>query len=100
MILTGDFGLPACREGAEQELCGGNEIAEINLPLQDLCHTYKPGHRIMIQIQSSWFPLIDRNPQKYVENIFKATADDFIKATHRVYHNPEASSWIEFKIAK
>jgi hypothetical protein len=77
-----------------------NKIAEINLPLQDICHTYKSGHRIMIQIQSSWFPLIDRNPQTYVDNIFKATADDFIKATHRVHHSPEASSWIEFKIAK
>ncbi len=95
-VIRGRF-----RNGYEKpEPFVANEIAEINLPLQDLCHTYKPGHRIMIQIQSSWFPLIDRNPQKYVENIFKATADDFIKATHRVYHNPEASSWIEFKIAK
>ena len=72
-------------------------IEEINLPLQDVCHTFKPGHRIMIHVQSTWFPLIDRNPQKYVDNIFKATAEDFIKATHRVYHSPEASSWIELK---
>ena len=75
-----------------------NKITEVNLPLQDICHTFKPGHRIMVHVQSTWFPLIDRNPQKYVENIFKAKAEDFIVATHKVFHKPEASSWIEFKI--
>ena len=74
------------------------EIAEVNLPLQDVCHTFKQGHRVMVHVQSSWFPLIDRNPQKYVENIFKAEADDFIKATHRVHHDPAAPSWIELKV--
>lgn len=77
-----------------------NEITEVNLPLQDVCHTFKPGHRIMIHVQSSWFPLIDRNPQKYVDNIFKATVADFIKATHKVYHSPESASWIELKVLK
>ena len=77
-----------------------NEIADINLPLQDICHTFKPGHRIMIHVQSTWFPLIDRNPQKYVANIFKATAEDFIAATHKVFHRPEAESWIELKVLK
>jgi putative CocE/NonD family hydrolase len=77
-----------------------NEVTEVNLPLQDVCHTFKPGHRIMIHVQSSWFPLIDRNPQKYVENIFKAKEEDFIRATHKVYHKPEAESWIELKILK
>ncbi len=52
----------------------------------------------MIHIQSTWFPLIDRNPQKYVDNIFKANADDFTRATHRVYHEPEVMSWIELKV--
>ena len=76
------------------------KIAEINLPLQDVCHTFKPGHRIMIHVQSTWFPLIDRNPQKYVDNIFKATKEDFIKATHQVYHDAENPSWIEVKVKK
>jgi len=49
----------------------------------------------MIQIQSTWFPLIDRNPQKYVDNIFKAEEADFIKATQRIYHAPENASYIE-----
>ena len=77
-----------------------NEMAEIKLPLQDVCHTFKTGHRIMIHVQSTWFPLIDRNPQKYVDNIFKATAGDFIRATHTVFHKPEAQSWIEMKVFK
>ncbi len=77
-----------------------NQVTEVNLPLQDVCHTFKPGHRIMIHVQSSWFPLIDRNPQKYVDNIFKATAGDFIKATHKVFHSPESASWIELKVSE
>lgn len=60
---------------------------EVRLELQDLFHTLKPGHRLMIQVQSTWFPLVDRNPQKYVENIYlDAEENDFVKATHRVYH--------------
>jgi len=62
-----------------------NEITEVRFPLQDILHTFKKGHKIMIQIQSTSFPLIDRNPQKYVENIFEADEDDFIKANIKVY---------------
>ncbi|MEO0473968.1 MAG: CocE/NonD family hydrolase [Bacteroidota bacterium] len=64
-----------------------NEITPINFKLQDVNHTFKKGHRIMVQVQSSWFPAFDRNPQKYVPNIFEAEETDFIKATHRVYGN-------------
>ena len=66
-----------------------NEPTNVRLPLQDVLHTFKPGHRIMVQIQSTWFPLVDRNPQKYVDNIFLADESDFIKATQRVYRSPE-----------
>jgi uncharacterized protein len=62
-----------------------NEITDVNFPLQDILHTFKKGHRVMIQIHSTWFPYIDRNPQKYVDNIFKANEEDFIKSTIRVY---------------
>lgn len=62
-----------------------NEVTEVEFPLQDILHTFKKGHRIMIQIHSTWFPYIDRNPQKYVDNIYKANEDDFIKSTIRVY---------------
>ncbi|HUR67513.1 MAG TPA: CocE/NonD family hydrolase [Chitinophagaceae bacterium] len=58
---------------------------DVNVPLQDVLHTFKKGHRIMIQIQSTWFPFIDRNPQKYVNNIYEADEKDFIKSTIKVY---------------
>jgi putative CocE/NonD family hydrolase len=58
---------------------------EIQFVMPDVCHTFRPGHRIMVQIQSSWFPLVDRNPQQFV-NIPGAKASDFRKATERVYH--------------
>lgn len=74
-----------------------NQITTVKLPLQDVCHTFKKGHRIMIQVQSTWFPLIDRNPQKYVDNIYFAKPEDYVSATHRLHHKPEVSSWIEFK---
>lgn len=54
---------------------------EVAVPLQDVLHTFKKGHRIMIQVHSTWFPYIDRNPQKYVDNIYKADEKDFIKST-------------------
>ncbi len=66
-----------------------NEPAQVHVPLMDVLHTFKPGHRIMVQIQSTWFPMIDRNPQKYVENLFEAGEADFIKAVHRVYHDAQ-----------
>ncbi len=62
-----------------------NKQEEFVIDLHQVNHVFKKGHRLMIQIQSTWFPLIDRNPQKYVPNIFEANANDFIKAEHRIY---------------
>lgn len=62
-----------------------NQPTEVEIPLQDILHTFKKGHRIMIQIHSTWFPYIDRNPQKYVPNIYKANKEDFIKSEIKVY---------------
>ncbi len=61
-------------------------------------HVFLPGHRIMVQVQSSWFPLYDRNPQTYVENIFWAKPGDYQKATQRIYHSPGHASTIELPI--
>ena len=61
------------------------EPTPVNFRLQDVAHTFRAGHKIMVQIQSSWFPLVDRNPQKYVPNIYLADAKDFVKAIERVY---------------
>ena len=58
-------------------------------------HVFLPGHRIMVQIQSSWFPLYDRNPQTFVPNIFWAKPEDYRKAVQRIYHSPGQASFIE-----
>ncbi|HEY4132607.1 MAG TPA: CocE/NonD family hydrolase [Gemmatimonadaceae bacterium] len=61
-------------------------------------HVFEPGHRIMIQIQSSWFPLYDRNPQTFVPNIFWAKADDYKKAEQHVFHDPSHASFVELPV--
>ena len=61
-------------------------------------HVFLPGHRIMVQVQSSWFPLYDRNPQTFVPSIFRATAADYKKATHRIYRSPGQASFIELPV--
>ncbi len=76
------------------------EVTEVRLPLQDVYHTFRPGHRIMIHVQSSWFPLVDRNPQTFVENIFQADADDFVPATHRLHHSTRHRSSFDMKVLK
>ena len=65
------------------------KVTDVNVPLQDVLHTFKKGHRIMIQIHSTWFPFIDRNPQKYVENIYEADDKDFIKSTIKIMGSSE-----------
>ena len=69
-----------------------NRPVEWNIPLRDRDHVFLKGHRIMVQIQSTWFPVIDRNPQKFVPSIYQATASDFVPATQRVYCSPAMPS--------
>jgi putative CocE/NonD family hydrolase len=64
-----------------------NKKTAVDLQLQDIHHTFKKGHKLQIQVQSTWFPLIDRNPQTYVENIFEAEEEDFKEQKHKVYHD-------------
>ncbi len=63
-------------------------------------HVFLPGHRIMVQIQSSWFPLYDRNPQTFVENIFWAKPGDYKKATETIWHSAEHASWVELPLVR
>lgn len=77
-----------------------NKPEEFVIDLHDINHTFKKGHRIMIQVQSSWFPVIDRNPQKFVPNIFEAKESDFIKAEHRIYTNSMYGTYIELPVMK
>jgi hypothetical protein len=69
----------------------------ITFDLPDIAHTFRQGHRIMVQIQSSWFPLTDRNPQKFMD-IPKARPTDFVKATQRVYFGGPDGSRIQLRI--
>jgi predicted acyl esterase len=68
-------------------------VEEVDFTMQDVNHTFRRGHRIMVQMQSSWFPLTDRNPQTFV-NIPDAKPEDFVKATERVYHAKGEASGI------
>ncbi|MDA7951141.1 MAG: CocE/NonD family hydrolase [Pirellulaceae bacterium] len=72
-----------------------NRPTLVPLKLQDTFHTFKKGHRIQFQVQSTWFPLVDRNPQTYLENPYKATEEDFIKATQRVYVGRRNGTYVE-----
>jgi uncharacterized protein len=75
-----------------------NKAEEFVIDLHQINHQFKKGHRLMIQIQSTWFPVIDRNPQKYVPNIFNATETDFIKATQTIYCNKQMATYIELPV--
>ena len=93
-------------EAMRGKLCNGfdhpepfvpGKITPVNFELQDLLHTFKKGHRIMVQLQSTWFPLIDRNPQTFTD-IMKAGENDFKKATHRVYTSKAHSSYLKVRV--
>ncbi|WP_299009357.1 CocE/NonD family hydrolase [uncultured Tenacibaculum sp.] len=73
-----------------------NKKTAVNIKLQDVFHTFKKGHKVQIQVQSTWFPLIDLNPQTYVDNIYKADEEDFKTQTHSVF----TDSSIEFTVLK
>ena len=75
------------------------EIAEYRIDLHTHDHVFLRSHRLMVQVQSTWFPLIDRNPQKYVANIFLAGTGDYQRATQRVYRNRRYASHIELPVA-
>ncbi|HWZ97127.1 MAG TPA: CocE/NonD family hydrolase [Candidatus Dormibacteraeota bacterium] len=107
------IGAPSIRMGGYQQLLRGEpmrakfrnswekpealppgKMAELNFSMPDVNHTFRRGHRIMVQIQSSWFPLVDRNPQSFVE-IPDAKPEDFKKATEKVFHQKDAASGVE-----
>jgi uncharacterized protein len=75
-----------------------NQVTAVDFRLQDVLHTFKKGHRIMVQVESTWFPAFDRNPQRYVPNIYTADARDFIPATERVWMSGTAASGIEVQV--
>ena len=76
-----------------------NRVLEYNIDLHTNDHCFLRGHRIVVQVQSTWFPLIDRNPQKFVPNIFQATEADYQPATQQIYRTREYPSAVELPVA-
>ncbi len=78
-------------------LAAGKPLA-YKIALPNANHVFLPGHKVMVQVQSSWFPLYDRNPQTFVPNIFFAHPVDYQKATQTIFHNPARASFIELPV--
>ena len=74
------------------------EVTPYTVDLHTTNHVFKKGHRIMVQVQSTWFPLYDRNPQTFVPNIFEAQESDYQKATEKVFRSKEYSSYVEVSV--
>jgi predicted acyl esterase len=97
LMVSGDIFRGRYRESLEvPHPITPNKPLSYRFGLPTANHVFLPGHRIMVQVQSSWFPLYDRNPQTYVENIFWAKPADYKKATQRVYHN----SFVELPVVE
>ncbi len=97
-LLRGEPMRAKFRKGWEKPVAmDPGKMAEVDFNMPDVNHTFRMGHRIMVQIQSSWFPLVDRNPQTFV-NIPQAKPEDFKKATERIYHGPNAASGVALMV--
>jgi putative CocE/NonD family hydrolase len=83
------------RKGFEKpEPITPDTVLEYRFSLHTQNYTFKKGHRLMVQVQSTWFPLIDRNPQTFVESLFQAKPEDFQKQTHRVHRSAQHASHV------
>ncbi len=100
MLVHGEIFRGRYRNSYEKpEAFTPNKMDEVKYKLGDVAHTFKKGHRVMVQIQSSWFPLVDRNPQQFID-IYHAKPSDFQKATIDIYHNANNSSKIILPVLK
>ncbi|MGD0583136.1 MAG: CocE/NonD family hydrolase [Bacteroidales bacterium] len=98
MLVRGDIFRGKYRDSFEKpEPFVPGKVTEVKYELPDVAHTFKKGHRIMVQVQNSWFPLADRNPQKFV-NIYKCSDSDFQKATQRIYHDSKYPTSIKVDV--
>ena len=99
LMIAGDVLRGRYRNSFEKpEPIPANSVQKYQIGFSANDHTFKKGHRIMLQIQSTWFPLIDRNPQKFVPNIFKATETDFQKATERIFRSGSNASYVALPV--
>ncbi len=100
MLVRGEVMRGKFRNSFEQpEAFVPGQVTKVNYSLPDVGHTFKKGHRIMIQVQNSWFPLVDRNPQQFLD-IYHAEDKDFQKATHRIYHDKVNTSSLSVTVLK
>jgi len=98
MLLAGEVFRSKYRNSFEKpEPLVPNKVTKIEFDLRDKCHTFLKGHRIMVQIQGTWFPVIDRNPQKFCD-IYYCTEADFQKATHRVYRSKQHPTHLKVRV--
>ncbi|MDP3703063.1 MAG: CocE/NonD family hydrolase [Candidatus Omnitrophota bacterium] len=99
LMVAGDIMRGRYRRSFEHpEAIRPNEVASYTVDLHQQFYTFKRGHRIMVQVQSSWFPLYDRNPQTFVPNIFEAPVSAFRAQTHRIYHRTNQASYVEVMV--
>ncbi len=100
MLVRGDVLRAKFRNSlSHPEPCAPGAVTPVRFVLNDAFHTFRRGHRIMVQVQSSWFPMIDRNPGKFLD-IFAAKEQDFQKTTQRVYRSPKNPSYLAIKVLK
>jgi putative CocE/NonD family hydrolase len=98
MMVRGDVIRGKFRNSlAKPEPFEPGRVTKVEFELQDVFHRFSKGHRVMVQVQSTWFPKIDRNPQTFVD-IYSAKAEDFRKATHRVYSSTEYPSALRVSV--
>jgi putative CocE/NonD family hydrolase len=100
MLVRGEVMRGRFRESFEKPVpFKPGRIETVRFSIPDVAHTFKKGHRLMVQVQSSWFPLVDRNPQKFV-NIYTCDDSDFQKETIRLYHDSEHPSQLILPVIK
>ena len=101
LMIRGELFRGRFRKGFDNSLpFKPEEITPVNYTLYDVAHTFLPGHRLMIQIQTSWFPIIDRNPQRFIDT-YHCTVEDFVmKQKIKIYHQQGAASRVILPVVK
>jgi predicted acyl esterase len=101
LMISADIFRGRYREGLSRaQAIQANKQLLYRFALPTANHVFLPGHRLMVQIQSSWFPLYDRNPQTFVPNIFWAKPESYHKATQRIYHEKSQESYVELPVVE
>jgi predicted acyl esterase len=100
MLLAGDILRAKFRNSfTHPEAMAPDKVTRLEFPLGDKYHTFLRGHRIMVQVQSSWFPMFDRNPQKFVD-IYHARESDYRKATQKIFRSARSPSYVTVNVIR